>query len=202
MTKSRSEKKQETKDKILKAAYALFEEQGYDGTSYGEIARRAGVGYGTIYTHFSSKENLLLEHYLELIYGQVARLNKMIKREVNPLKLALDMINMVWNENATMPIRKLTVFFSYRWLSSKQDYDRALEALNTVLDIVGTALQKAKDEGLLGKRIDVALSMDLMRAAFLHALQDARFDKKERIEAKRNFDKQVAYLLDIGSIKP
>ncbi|MBL4852852.1 MAG: TetR/AcrR family transcriptional regulator [Robiginitomaculum sp.] len=201
MAKSRSEKKQETRDKILKAAYALFEEQGYDGTSYGEIARRAGVGYGTIYFHFRTKENLLLEHYLELIYGQVARLNKMIKREANPLKLALDMINMVWNENAAMPIRKLTVFFSYRWVSSKRDYDRALEALNAILAIVGVALQKAKDEGFLGKQVDVPLSLDLMRAAFLHALQDARFGKKERTEAKQRFDEQTAYLLGIGSPK-
>ncbi len=201
MTKNRSDKKRETRDKILKAAYGLFENQGYDQTSYGQIARRAGVGYGTIYSHFSSKESLLLEHYLELIYGQVARVKKMANRKANPLKLALDMINMVWQENATMPIRKLTVFFSYRWLSSKQDYDRALDALNAVLAIVGTALQQAKDEGLLGKRIDVPLSLDLIRAAFLHALQDARFGEQERVQAKARFDIQMAYMLGITPTK-
>jgi len=197
MTQTRSEKKQQTREKILEAAYALFEEKGYDDTSYTEIAERAGVGYGTIYTHFSSKENLLLEHYLELIYWQAHQLKKMAESGSNPLQCALDMVERIWSDNVTLPIRKLTVFFSYRWVSSKEDYDRVLEALNTVLSVVNSSLEQAKDEGLLGEGVDLPLSIGLIRAAYFHTLQEARFGEDERKAAKVKFDAQVDYLLGI-----
>ncbi|MFF3271973.1 TetR/AcrR family transcriptional regulator [Streptomyces chrestomyceticus] len=42
---------------VLQAARTAFEEQGL-GVPLGEIARRAGVGAGTVYRHFSSKDAL------------------------------------------------------------------------------------------------------------------------------------------------
>ncbi|MFH8556040.1 TetR/AcrR family transcriptional regulator [Streptomyces celluloflavus] len=42
---------------VLQAARSAFEEQGL-GAPLGEIARRAGVGAGTVYRHFPSKEIL------------------------------------------------------------------------------------------------------------------------------------------------
>ncbi|MFI1157245.1 TetR/AcrR family transcriptional regulator [Streptomyces sioyaensis] len=42
---------------VLQAARFAFEEQGL-GVPLGEIARRAGVGAGTVYRHFSSKQAL------------------------------------------------------------------------------------------------------------------------------------------------
>ncbi|MCF6274301.1 MAG: TetR/AcrR family transcriptional regulator [Robiginitomaculum sp.] len=197
MTKTRSEKKQATREKILKAAYALFDEKGYDETSYTEIAERAGVGYGTIYTHFSSKENLLLEHYLELIYLQATHLQAFSGEEANSLQRGLDMIDTVWTLNLTSPIRRLTVFFSYRWVSSKEDYDRVLDALNAVLEPIGKTFEQAQAEKLLAKTITIPLVLDLIRAAYLHALQDARFGEDERKAAKKKFDGQVDYLLQI-----
>lgn len=44
---------------ILAAALELFEEKGFDGTAVPELARRAGVGTGTIYRYFATKEALL-----------------------------------------------------------------------------------------------------------------------------------------------
>jgi len=44
--------------RILDAARELFAEHGYDA-QMDEIARRAGVGVGTVYRHFPNKEDLL-----------------------------------------------------------------------------------------------------------------------------------------------
>jgi len=46
------------RDKILKAANALFRHKGFHGTSTHEIARRAGVSLGNIYNHFEGKEEI------------------------------------------------------------------------------------------------------------------------------------------------
>lgn len=49
---------QRNHDRVLEAACECFAEQGVD-TSVDEIARRAGVGHGTIFRRFPSKEALL-----------------------------------------------------------------------------------------------------------------------------------------------
>lgn len=43
---------------VLDAASELFLTQGYEGTSMDEVARCAGVSKQTVYSHFSSKEQL------------------------------------------------------------------------------------------------------------------------------------------------
>jgi TetR/AcrR family transcriptional regulator, repressor of fatR-cypB operon len=44
---------------ILDAALELFVERGYHGTAVPAVAERAGVGAGTIYRYFKSKEDLV-----------------------------------------------------------------------------------------------------------------------------------------------
>jgi AcrR family transcriptional regulator len=50
-----------TRDRLLKAATAVFSERGYDGAGVQEIARRAGLTTGAIYANFSGKAELLFE---------------------------------------------------------------------------------------------------------------------------------------------
>jgi len=195
MQNNRHTKKLATRQKILDAAYELFERQGYDETSYTDIAKLAGLGYGTIYIHFDSKENLLLEHYLELIYKLADHLRPLKQDGRNALEHGRFLMDQVWCANITAPIRRLTVFFSYRWVSSKKDYDRVLDALNEVLDIIGSYFLKAQTQGLISSAVDIPIVLSLIRAAYLHALQDARFGDEERIAAKLKFDKQMDYLL-------
>jgi AcrR family transcriptional regulator len=58
---------EKTRVEIVEAAYRLFLEQGYHGTSMRQIAQEAGVAVGGIYNHFSSKEDIyiavLQEHH-------------------------------------------------------------------------------------------------------------------------------------------
>jgi AcrR family transcriptional regulator len=51
-------------DKVLEAAREAFAEGG-ESTSLEEIARRAGVGIGTLYRHFPSRQALLEALYLD-----------------------------------------------------------------------------------------------------------------------------------------
>ena len=47
-----------TKRKIFEASMKLFAEKGYDATSVEEITSVVGVAKGTLYYHFSSKEEI------------------------------------------------------------------------------------------------------------------------------------------------
>jgi AcrR family transcriptional regulator len=50
-----------TRDRLLRSARELIEEGGYGAASVAAIAERTGVAAGTLYRHFSSKEELFVE---------------------------------------------------------------------------------------------------------------------------------------------
>ena len=50
-----------TRERLLNAARELIEADGYGGASVIAIAERAGVAAGTLYRHFTSKEELFVE---------------------------------------------------------------------------------------------------------------------------------------------
>lgn len=52
---------EETRARVLEAAYQLFALQGYQGTGTADIARAANVSEGSIFYHFGSKRALLGE---------------------------------------------------------------------------------------------------------------------------------------------
>ena len=55
------------REAILEAATELFALKGYKGTATSEIAERADVAQGTVFHHFKSKENLLIDICDELV---------------------------------------------------------------------------------------------------------------------------------------
>jgi AcrR family transcriptional regulator len=56
----RERKKIRTREAIRKAAYRLFEEQGYDATSVDRIAHEAEVSPSTVFRYFPTKEDIVL----------------------------------------------------------------------------------------------------------------------------------------------
>ena len=61
MTGEVLKKGERTRQVILISAYGLIIEQGYAATSMRQIADKAGLALGSIYNHFSSKEDVFSE---------------------------------------------------------------------------------------------------------------------------------------------
>jgi len=62
----RERKKEETRRRILEAAFRLFAEQGFENTTIVQITGAADIGKGTFYNYFPSKEALLNDFMDEL----------------------------------------------------------------------------------------------------------------------------------------
>jgi len=63
-----------TKRKIFETSMKLFAEKGYDATSVEDITAAVGVAKGTLYYHFSSKEeifNFLVEEGIKLLQNSI-----------------------------------------------------------------------------------------------------------------------------------
>ncbi len=64
---------------LLAAAGAAFAEHGADDVSLEEIARRAGVGIGTLYRHFPTRQALLESVYRDQVEALRARADELLE---------------------------------------------------------------------------------------------------------------------------
>ena len=70
---------QRSYDRLLQAAVAAFAEHGADDVSLEEIARRAGVGIGTLYRHFPTREALVEALYRKELADLCAAAAELLK---------------------------------------------------------------------------------------------------------------------------
>ena len=55
----RTQQKLDTRERVRKAAFELFRDQGFEATTTKAIAARAGVAAGTVFVHAADKDDLL-----------------------------------------------------------------------------------------------------------------------------------------------
>jgi AcrR family transcriptional regulator len=67
--------------RLLDAAVAVFAERGADDVSLEEIARRAGVGIGTLYRHFSTRQALLEAVYRGQVEAMRAKADELLRSD-------------------------------------------------------------------------------------------------------------------------
>lgn len=67
--------------RLLNAAVATFAEHGADDVSLEEIARRAGVGIGTLYRHFPTRQALLEAVYRDQVEALRARADELLESD-------------------------------------------------------------------------------------------------------------------------
>lgn len=78
-----------TKRKIFETSMKLFAEKGYDATSIEEITATVGVAKGTLYYHFSSKEeifNFLVEEGVKLLKNSIAIKTEKLENSIDKIK--------------------------------------------------------------------------------------------------------------------
>lgn len=80
---------------LMAAALAAFTERGADDTSLEEIARRAGVGIGTLYRHFPGRTALLEAVYTDQVAALCQRADELLASQPPGAALAAWMRDMV-----------------------------------------------------------------------------------------------------------
>lgn len=100
-----------TRNAILDAAEAVFQERGVSRTSLAEIATAAGVTRGAVYWHFTNKADLF---------------DAMIQRVFDPLEAKLAELQTHETENPLAALRAMTLYFLDRVVDDPR-YFRILE---------------------------------------------------------------------------
>jgi AcrR family transcriptional regulator len=72
------------RDKIVAAAATLFTKKGFKSTTVRDIASKAGMNSGSLYAHFSSKEEILYEIMLAETLRVAATVREIVESDVSP----------------------------------------------------------------------------------------------------------------------
>jgi len=76
-----SARKAQTRARLLDAAGRVYARRGFNGATLDEVAAEAGFTKGAVYSHFGSKENLLLALSEEHLAAQVGEQLELFDRE-------------------------------------------------------------------------------------------------------------------------
>lgn len=102
-----------TRRKILAFATEVFLEKGYRDTTFKDISRKAGIGYGTIYLYFNNKEDLLVSIvndimseirnmiYIQYSPGQVTDVKEIVYQQIHGIFTLVELnkgpLRIVWD---------------------------------------------------------------------------------------------------------
>lgn len=181
MARSSREEAENTKCKLLATALELFYEKGVLKVTLTEIARKAGFTRGAIYSHFSSKEDIikeLLETKSRLLSEQI---NKMISPEASPLYslflISREMLQMV-EKSREFALLIRVMFYSLHLLEEPEIKQAVHTIFEEELKRDMKLLEKASDKGEIRDNLDVetvALSLSSMVQGLM---MDWVFDNK------------------------
>ena len=80
---TRQEQRLSKKEIIFAAALKVFLEKGYEEARIIDIAETAGIGKGTVYQYFSSKQELFFEMFCEKMQQHTQRLKKILDMDAS-----------------------------------------------------------------------------------------------------------------------
>lgn len=92
----------EKRNRIIEAGYQLFYEKGYYNTNTAEIAKRAGVSTGIVYSYFRNKKDIfmeMIEVYFKAITDPMYDLMKSIQQPIDIRDVARHLISSLINSH-------------------------------------------------------------------------------------------------------
>lgn len=135
-----------TKRKIFETSMKLFAEKGYDATSIEEITATVGVAKGTLYYHFSSKEEI----FQFLVEEGVKLLKNSIEIKTDKLTNSLDKIKAIVLIEIKILVKYqnfITIILSEIWGNSsrsKMCQNYVFEYIQMIQEIVEDGIKKGE----------------------------------------------------------
>lgn len=136
-----------TKRKIFETSMQLFAQKGYDATSVEEITATVGVAKGTLYYHFSSKEEIfqfLIEEGVKLLKNSITIKTASLTNSLDKIRaiVLIEIKVLVKYENF------MTIILSEIWGTGA----RSKMCRNYVFDYI-QMIQEIVEEGIEKKEI-------------------------------------------------
>lgn len=162
----RQSQKEATRQRVLEAARELFDTHGYQGTTVREIARRAEVSVGSVFTTFASKGEILSEVMaarLDPLYAEIDRVMPHLRGST------ADRLRTMFAIHFEFEAKHVRLFMShiaaaYDWTLTEgaRPYGRNTRLKEVIVD----ALIKGQADGDVRHDIELQEVVDLLMSAY------------------------------------
>lgn len=147
-----------TKRKIFETSMKLFAQKGYDATSIEEITATVGVAKGTLYYHFSSKEeifNFLVDEGMKLLKNSIDIKISKSDSAIDKLRAVI----LIQIKIITKYEDFMTIVLSQIWGYEPRNImckNKVIEYIKTVEDIIAEGMKQGEivegDPGIIASR--------------------------------------------------
>lgn len=165
----REKNKKIYRDKILATSKEVFTSQGFENTTIEQIAEKAGIGIGTVYNYFKSKEELYILSMAEDIETNIEdNLEDIEYTEGDVSEIVAEAIlkrikKMNWVNKKIWKIAFPIIFSSMK--SDKTPIKEVLRADFKTMDKIRDLINQLKTKKLLSTEFDTITAIDLIFGA-------------------------------------
>ncbi len=160
--------KEQKRRSIVEASLRVFARNGYEATRTIDIAQEAGIGKGTIYEYFRSKEEIIEAIFAYLFFNYEQQLQELAQESKPPIEAILESFKRMMEE-ADEYADLIPVYFqlwSSKTFSDRLGLDRQMsEWFEKLSKAYAEIIVKGQETGEIDAKIDAsALSRNLVGA--------------------------------------
>jgi len=177
----REEKKRQTRKAIVDAAIRLFSEKGFEQTSMDALARAAGVGKGTIYGYFKTKNEIFIAFCEEELEYAFAALDAKLDANA-PLQEQLVAQLMGQLTYVTRNREFGRIFAREMLFPGEQNIAKSRDLDMRYISKLGKTLGRAQERGELARETDLLLLIGHLHALYMVVLSSFYLHDIETLE--------------------
>lgn len=162
----RQSQKEATRQRVLDAARELFDTNGYQGTTIREIARRAQVSVGSVFTTFASKGEILsevMQARLDPLYAEIDRVMPHLRGSTADRLRTMFAIHFEFEaQHVRLFLSHVAAAFDWTLTEGARPYGRNLR----LQQVIRETLMKGQEEGDVRPDIDLQDVIELLLSAY------------------------------------
>ena len=150
---------------ILVCGRALFNSKGFKDTNVSDITKMAGIGVGTFYNYYSSKEKLFMEIFLEENVKLKKSIMESIDLDGDPLKVVKELMFLnVSGMNSNPILREWYKRDVFNKLEKHYREENGIKYVDFLYNSFTELIKKWQVEGKMRNDIDCELIMAIFSA--------------------------------------
>jgi TetR/AcrR family transcriptional regulator, cholesterol catabolism regulator len=192
----RKTQKEATRQRVIDAARDLFETKGYEETTVREIAIRAQVSVGSVFTTFSSKGEILsqvMADRLDALYGELDKVLPHLRGSTADRLRSMFAIHFAFETRRTK-LFLAHIAAAYNWTlgPSSRPYGKTPRLRQIVRDCLADGVGR----GDVDPACDLDVAVDALMAAYAWTYRLAAWEDADAETMSGAMDKQIGLLCE------
>lgn len=165
--------REETRSKILNESILYFAKNGFAGTKISELAKHIGIGQGTLYIYFKSKEELFSEIFvLTNSSKEIEELNNLIRLPLSAKRKIRKLSNRIMTRLMQDDIYAAKIVLNTQMMLEQKDFVSAETTYQSeIYQITEKIIKQGQKEGSVVEGLPVKLADYYWGVVYLYALK-------------------------------